>query len=584
MKYPLYQHTLTVDNEQVYANGHGLNLSARGHAALIMMLQSNGRILNKEQLMKQLWQGLVVSDDSLFKVIQEIRSELRKLGVKQQVLVNVYGKGYQWKVPQQQHHSKTPFMWVLLLLIGITMLWYFTQADPVPQLNDQQFDAQLKAIQSGAEVVLPPVPAPNSGHPVDQLMVRYLHAVQAHQSGHYEQSIQLLKQGLKLHQGQPIHPLLADAHYLLARMYIYRDDRNTLKHHLDEAQRLFAELNDNDGLLDVAIERARYYQVLLAFDRSVELLHQVLTEARAQGSQSHELRAHSNLAYAHQQLRQPAQRMQALQQSLELALQLADGKYAAYSYGELAEIYAQQGQYKQAMKQAELALRFVINQHDTNVFQQGFSAFYLLLRPLGHDDLAEKYLQRAIDTQQQFNDQVMLVTAELQLAKIYSAQQQHERSTAILNTLAAEQLTLEEQQELQALLAYNSYFTRDNISAFTRSKPMIDSGQSNRQAQLYARAAYVLSGWQLERMVEVKDALEQFAAWVNQDDADEMTVFLMVVDVLADDFPLAAWDAASRKHMAEQVVSRKAEIRQQTRPDDQLMIDLDAYLDRIMAQ
>ncbi|MFC3195746.1 winged helix-turn-helix domain-containing protein [Marinicella sediminis] len=584
MKYPLFQHTLTIRNDRVYANGHGLNLSARGHAALIMMLQSNGRILNKEQLMKHLWQGLVVSDDSLFKVIQEIRSEIRKLGVKQQVLVNVYGKGYQWKVPQKQPRSRIPFMLVGLLLVILTMLWFFTQTDPAPQLTDQQFNTQLNAIQSGAEVVLPPVPAANSGHPVDQLMVRYLHAVQAHQSGHYEQSIQLLKQGLKLHQGQPIHPLLADTNYLLARMYIYRDDRDTLKHHLDEAQRLYAVLKDNEGLLDVAIERARYHQVLLAFDRSVELLHEVLTEARAQGSQSHELRAHSNLAYAHQQLSQPAQRMQSLQHSLELALQLADGKYAAYSYGELAEIHAQKGQYKQAMKQAELALRFVINQHDTNVFQQGFSAFYLLLRPLGHDDLAEKYLQRAIDTQQQFNDQVMLVTAELQLAKIYSAQQQHERSTAILNTLAAEQLTVEEQQELQALLAYNSYFTRDNISAFTRSKPMIDSGQSNRQAQLYARAAFVLSGWQLEREAEVRDVMEQFAAWVNQDDVDEMTVFLLVADQLADEFHLSDWELGLRHQKAEQLASRKAEIRQQTRPDDQLMIELDAYLDRIMVQ
>jgi DNA-binding winged helix-turn-helix (wHTH) protein len=579
---------LAVQQDRVMAGGSALELSARAHQALILFLESDGQVLSKEWLMQQLWSGVIVSDDSLFKVIQEVRKALRDLGVQGQVLINVYGKGYQWRVPAAASQSVqfNTVYWlaavvVLLLLAG----WLVNRFSQQPSaLTDEAFTQQVEAIRAGLDADLPGLQQLADTHPTDRLKGAYLLGLVQHQSGNYDAAISLLSQGLVGYQDLPAHPVQADAHYLLARMYIYRDDRQTLKYHLDEAERFYGVLNDEDGLLDVAIERARYHQVLLEFDYSVELLHQVRQSAIARGDEYHQLKALSNLAYAHQQLHQPVQREAVLRQALELALKLADGKYAAYSYGALAEIHAARREPVKAMKQAQLALRYVLNQHDTNVFQQGFSAFYLLLRPLGHTDLAERYLQQAINVQQQFNDQGVLVDAELNLAKVRIDQQAHQRSHELLKALREESLTDSELQEVLALQAYNSYQLHDNIGAYTQAKPLLASSGNNRQALLYARAAFVLAAWQLERNAEASKELQALADWLDPLDPEELGLFLQVAEQTSGDVRLPDWGAAGIQVLTEQLAGQRRLMIQQTRPDADLMSELDQYLTQISQQ
>ena len=585
MTYQIENQTLTIENNRVWANGSVMKLSTRAHAALILFLQSNGQVLSKEHLMQQLWQGVVVSDDSLFKVIQEIRSAFKRMGVEAQVLNNVYGQGYQWVLPtaNPKHANKLRMAWVivpLVLVIGL-LFWFKPQAEQ--SQTDAVFEAQVRAIKAGEGVELPELDDLNKRQPLDFLKANYLHALKLYLSGQYEQSIKLLNDGLDSKQVKRAHWLQGDAHYLLAKMYIYRDDKDTLKNHLDDAERIYQQVDDADGLLDVAIERARYHQVLLEFEYSIELLYQVADQARAAGDDYHELKAMSNLAYAYQQLNQPEQRQAVLEQSLELALALADGRYAAFSYGELAEIYADLGNHERAMKHAELALRHVVNQHDTNVFQQGFSAFYQLLQPFGHTQLAEKYLQQAIDVQAHFNDEGVLVVAELDLAQVLITQGNHQDSLDLLHGLMREELTLSEQQQTQAMVAYNKYHLKDNIGAYTGSRPVIEASDVSRLARLYAQSAFVLSAWQLERSDEARQAMQHFAEWVNQDNANEMFLFLSVADQVADELGLSQWSSTARQQAKQDLINKTSQIKNQTRPDQELLQSLDNYLHNIKA-
>ena len=584
--YPLLQHKLTISDHRVLVDGEALNVSSRGHQALIMLLESAGQVLSKDELIEQLWQGVVVSDDSLFKVIQEVRQAIKQLGVVEQVVANVYGKGYQWVAPGQTTPASVPAgtspWWLVsglvLLTGGMIWLWYEPHT---PMTTDDWFAQQVRVIKSGGTPDLTVLQNSSAAHPLDQLKIAYLQGLSQHQSGQYEQSIQSLKQGLLAYHNEPAHAVQADSHYLLARMYIYRDDRPTLKHHLDEAEQLYQSLGDESGLLDVAVERARYHQVLLEFEHSVELLKAVYQHASETDNAHHQLRALSNLAYAHQQLDQPQQREAVLQEALELSLDLSDGRYAAYSYGELAEIYALRREYVRAMKHAELALRYVMNQRDTNVFQQGFSAFYLLLRPLGHTGLAERYLKQAIEIQSLFNDQGVLVKAELNLAKVYLSQGRVEVASAVLNALLAEQLTAVEQLETEALLAYSLYLQGDNIGAYTRAQPLLEAGQANRPARLYAQAAFVLGAWQLEREQEADASLQAMANWIDQDNPDEMALFLQVAEVTAADLTLPGWGAAERQSAQASLAASRQDVIRQTQPNEQLMQELDRYLQAI---
>jgi DNA-binding winged helix-turn-helix (wHTH) protein/tetratricopeptide (TPR) repeat protein len=584
--YPLLQHKLTISEHRVLVDGEALNVSSRGHQALIMLLESEGQVLGKDALIEHLWQGVVVSDDSLFKVIQEVRQAIKQLGVVEQVVANVYGKGYQWVAPTQTTPASvsvgTSPWWLVsslvLLIGGMIWLWYEPHT---PMTTDEWFAQQVSNIKSGVTPDLTLLQASSDQHPLDQLKLGYLHGLSLHQSGQYEPSIQSLKQGLEAYLNEPAHPAQADSHYLLARMYIYRDDRPTLKHHLDEAEQLYQSLGDESGMLDVAVERARYHQVLLEFEHSVELLKAVYQHASETDNAHHQLRALSNLAYAHQQLDQPQQREAVLQEALELSLDLSDGRYAAYSYGELAEIYALRREYGRAMKHAELALRYVMNQRDTNVFQQGFSAFYLLLRPLGHTGLAERYLKQAIEIQSLFNDQGVLVNAELNLAKVYLSQGRVEVASAVLSALLTEQLTAVEQLETEALLAYSLYLQGDNIGAYTRAQPLLEAGQANRPTRLYAQAAFVLGAWQLEREQEAGASLQAMANWIDQANPDEMALFLQLAEATAADLTLPGWGAAERQSAQASLVASREDMIRQTQPNEQLMQDLDRYLQAI---
>lgn len=110
---------LTIRQDQVCHRDEPLPLSARGHRCLMELLRANQTVLTKAHLMDALWQEVIVSEDSLFKVIQEVRKELSNLGIPKDALKNIYGKGYQLqqtKPIEKQEKSNKPFLMLGLLV------------------------------------------------------------------------------------------------------------------------------------------------------------------------------------------------------------------------------------------------------------------------------------------------------------------------------------------------------------------------------------------------------------------------------------------------------------------------------------
>lgn len=152
MLYIIDQTVLKVKQQKVFHNDIPLPLSDRGHVCLMFFLAANGQVLSKEKLMSLLWQDVIVSDDSLFKVIQEVRKGLVAIDVKNDVLKNIYGKGYQLRqvVKKEKMTHAVVSKKVVALLIGILFLAVilFLIYPKAEVINDQQFAKLVKDIEA----------------------------------------------------------------------------------------------------------------------------------------------------------------------------------------------------------------------------------------------------------------------------------------------------------------------------------------------------------------------------------------------------------------------------------------------------
>ncbi|MGJ8662738.1 MAG: winged helix-turn-helix domain-containing protein, partial [Marinicella sp.] len=522
MIYTLNNIQFEVKNQHVLVAGKVIPMSTRGHQCLQLFLASENQVLSKDFILKTLWSNVIVSDDSLFKVIQEIRKALRTSGLNEEVITNVYGKGYQLQPPVTSV-SKKPIkrylLWLLPLLLATTIIIIMFR-QPQMQISDEVFKQKVLQLESNLTTQPLDLNGFNLGpqpHPSDQLKLAYLKGLERYKSGDYDRSIEILLAGIKSSGNEPSNAVLADANLLLSRMYIYRSDKESLQYFLDQAEHHYSEIGDQAGLISTAISRARYHQAIYQFPESIVLLEQILVQAMSDNDTYNQMRAISNLAYSFEQTNQANKHVQALEQTLNLALQIHDGDYAAYAYGALSQHYLEQADFVKAMKFAQQALKFVLEQQDTNIFQQGYSAFYNLLHELGHNELAQSHLQSAIDIQAHFNNESLLILAEINLAKAHMTAGDFISSSELLKTLLTTELTNNERLEVSALLALNSYFRQDNITAYTEAKRVYESSDVDTQTLLVAGTALALASHQLERNDESTKVFYSLKPMANKD-------------------------------------------------------------------
>lgn len=571
-----HKNQFKIKQNKAYWNNSKINLSDKGHACLILFLESNQQVIKKEHLIKCLWNKVAVSDDSLFKVIQEVRKSLRQLGIQEDLIGNVYGKGYQWLKKEEPVNKKTLYLIPTSIIFFIVLGFIWKNSQPVVQLSHQEFQTLVQQLKKGDQTDLT-TQLSESSHPLDQLRWAYLIGYKHYQSGNYDQSIETLEQGITLYGNDKTTKVLADGFLLLAKMYIYRDDKTTLKTYLSTALESYQALGDSEGVFDTKIEIARYHQAIYEYPESIDQLTDILNQARKTSNTKVQLRALANLAHSYEQTQQPEAAIKALEDTLDLALDISDGGYAAFAHGTLSTAALKNQNYQKAMKYAQAALQFSLSQHDTNQFQQSFSAFYLLLLPLGHIELADEYLDRAIAIQNHFNPEGVLYHAEIQRIESKIQQQKYSQSHDLLKNLMTEALDDIGQQETQALFAYNSHFLKDNINAYTSAKPVLENPKSTVKAKTYAAIAFILSAEQLERTNEAKDAFMQLKKIITVKDPITYTIYLDMLSRV----PQAWVEQKELQDLKYAFDKQMSQIKYTTTPKSDLLYELNNYIHSI---
>ena len=84
-------------NNHLKVNNMTIECNKNTFQAIQLFLNSKNSTISKHHLMEYIWGTVIVSDNSIFKLVQNIRSIFIDAGLPEDTIENVYGKGYQIK-------------------------------------------------------------------------------------------------------------------------------------------------------------------------------------------------------------------------------------------------------------------------------------------------------------------------------------------------------------------------------------------------------------------------------------------------------------------------------------------------------
>ena len=86
------KHKLTKEGKEV-------DLDVTPTQVLLALVEKAGELVSKEDLLKQVWGGIMVSDDSLYKHVSVLRKTLQERRKDNKYIMTVPGEGYKFVVP-----------------------------------------------------------------------------------------------------------------------------------------------------------------------------------------------------------------------------------------------------------------------------------------------------------------------------------------------------------------------------------------------------------------------------------------------------------------------------------------------------
>lgn len=592
MPFKINQSLFESKDNTIIINGKTIDCPINIAQALTLFLKSSNAVVSKDMLMAAIWGEIIVSDDSLFKIIQGVRRLLNQADL-EGALVNVYGKGYKIEPPiliieksdipkPHQFPNIKIFKLVTFVLIGIVLLTYYANNQP-PQksllINSNTYQDLKSVGKTEAPELFKILKNKYSEGDLliqDKLQIAYLQGLGYFKLGDYESSIQQLLSAINMSKNIQAIEASADAYLLLAGIYVYKAKYDEMRQYLNSAETIYTNLSDTKGLSSVALSRGRYYMAIDDFEKSFDVFEKLLISSKSNNDIISQIDVYYNTSYMYQLLGNLQRAKQDLNHMLDLSLQIGDGENLSKAYSGLADINMKQGHFVDAMKQAHLTIRYAIDQNDTNRFQQSFSSLYNILNELGHQLLAEHYLQVAIDFQNSRNSDGHLDVAELNLGILNLQKNNYEKAQNIFKTLISYELLPSSLLEAKAWLALTRFFQKDNIKAYSLSHEVYNHPQATDRTKLVAGIALVLADFELERYEEVKIIFNQLVDLKKDKWLIENTFFInMALYIFTDKDDIQYNKYLSKKH---EFTNKLNTINVNTKPEESLLKALDNYI------
>ncbi len=600
MHYKIRNTLIDLSENSLKINNQLVECPEKIHQALSLFLESKNQIVTKEALINALWGELIVSDDSLFKVIQGLRKIFKENGL-DGVLENVYGKGYKLKVsiekivkditPQSIRppfisflsHYKKVLGIVLALLVFVTTAYFLETKKTNTLFNSKMYLDYRSQIKTHPKEVLSSIDNKFHQDELDaksKVSIDALKALAHFSLGHYEELFEYGQKAIDL-AGDDESLALADVYRHFAKVYYYRADEEKSSFYIQKAYQIYSDINNLDGMyacqyIILSLEYlAKEYE--LEFNDAKALYEKAVKDKHGKG----QITALLHMYFASSELNQNDGAQDYILRALEIALELKDRNVISTCYGVLAQDNLEKGQYIKAMKWTNTLLKYAVSQPNTNLFMQGFSYMYNILSPLGYDDMAEKYLQKGIDLQAHLNSEGHINEAEINLAILKIKLGKYKQAQHLLSQLTTYKLSVSDRVRVQAWIAINQVKMHDNISAYAMAKETYHSEDLPQRVKFVAGIALAISANELERVKESQEVFNQLVLMANDKWLIEYQLFLdMAKTILKDDFVKLQVYQDKQAEFDKKI----EQIRQKAIPNYDTLKELDVYLERVLSE
>jgi DNA-binding winged helix-turn-helix (wHTH) protein len=94
--YQFHQFTLDTRQYQLFVSGKAVPMEPLVFDLLVYLIEHRDRVVTREELLNNLWQGKIVTDSALAARLKDARKAVQDSGTKQQIIKTIHGRGYQF--------------------------------------------------------------------------------------------------------------------------------------------------------------------------------------------------------------------------------------------------------------------------------------------------------------------------------------------------------------------------------------------------------------------------------------------------------------------------------------------------------
>ncbi|MFV0544286.1 MAG: tetratricopeptide repeat protein [Marinicella pacifica] len=382
MQYRIKQINFSLQANQLNHGTQVITLTDKTMAALLLFLRNPQSIISKDEFMQTVWGEVIVSEASLFKQIQICRGLLQQIGLPEDSIENVYGKGYRLKyavnevqnapgksaADNQQNQFKyakiiigSLVAVVIATLLYTSIVWF----DPV-QTNNQLTVNKRQGIielsksdwQAGLTHINDLLTEEVDYSPADLGFLYQQQGQALLELQRYSDSAESLQQAIHYFKDARQRIQLGETHILLSRAYGALSQNSQQTDQVHKAVTIFSDSDNTAQAVDSLMELAFLYKKAGDFGAAIETYQQAANRAKQGQDPVGQMMAINNLAATYLVMNDVDQAQQLLKQGLDLSLESGEGRYIASAYSMMSQIYLQKNQPLEAIGHIQEALKY----------------------------------------------------------------------------------------------------------------------------------------------------------------------------------------------------------------------------------
>lgn len=539
MNFKINKVIFNLSNNRLSVNGKTIDCNKNTYEAIQLFLNSKNPTVSKDDLMEYIWGSVIVSDNSIFKLIQNIRTVFLDVGLPGDTIENIYGKGYQIKYPITEINSsgikttsvktknfKLLFASILIVIISLLVGNHFIELnsekkDSLTTQNKQYIASLLKSDwEKGLNHIVETLKNENDN--LSQSDLAYLYGKKGKAEFHlqkFDENLSSLNHAIMLNVHLKNFESLGHNHLDVADYYEYHTNHSKQINHIEKAIEYFRFAGSTISLIDAQMDLAWMLKKQGEYEVAIETYQQIIKSAKQIDDKMGQMIAINNMASTYNIMNNSNEAIKLAKIGLGLTLELGEGQSIANSYSLLSSLYQQEYHSIKALKMIEESLKFQLKTKGfKNLPPKMLNLSYLLVQTYQFTK-ANELLKTTFDFAEVLGSKGGIVTINLYKGMNAAHQNNWIEAQHILEKglQRYQNTTLTYKKPMtMAYLALAYKFTNHHIQAQSMAQNVMNNSKSNKQARAIAALALAHVSDFMENDTEVEKWIVKTEELINK--------------------------------------------------------------------